>query len=253
MDTSYAFPIFLAFLAGISTVLGGLITFVIKKPKYCYLCVAFGFSAGAMIFISFTELLAQGIENTSFSYAILGFFGGVVLIYLIDVLIPHTYEEETYTKKEKIKRTSVLLVLGIAIHNFPEGIAVMFSSILNIKLGVLIALAVALHNIPEGIAVSMPIYYATRDRKKALYYAFLSGIAEPIAAILSLLFLHQFLNKFILGIILSAVAGIMVFISFDELLPYVYKHRESRNQHLSILGLFIGMFIMALTSVLFTV
>ncbi|MBM3309260.1 MAG: zinc transporter ZupT [Candidatus Altiarchaeales archaeon] len=253
-DVSYAFPVFLAFLAGISTLVGGLISFAVRKVRFCYLCVAFGFSAGAMIFISFTELLSQGIKNTTFGYAILGFFGGAIIIYLIDVLIPHTYEEETCrcNRRERIKRTSILLVLGVAIHNFPEGIAVTFSSILDVKLGVLIAFAVAMHNIPEGIAVSMPVYYATRDRKKALYYAFLSGIVEPIGAVVSLLFLHDFLSPFTLGIILSAVAGIMIFISFDELLPYVYKHREDRTQHLAILGLFIGMLVMALTSIVLT-
>jgi len=245
------FSLFLAFLAGISTTIGGLIAFLIKKTKFCYLCVAFGFSAGVMIFISFTELLKQGIENTNLFIATLGFFGGILLIYLIDVIIPHTYEEEAPgNRKSKIKKTAILLVLGIAIHNFPEGIAVMFSSISDINLGILIALAVAMHNIPEGIAVSLPVFYATKDRKKAFYYSFLSGIAEPIGAVLSFLFLYQFLNKFILGIILSSVAGIMVFISFDELLPYVYKQREGHNQHLSMLGLFLGMFVIAITLVL---
>lgn len=243
-----SFPLLLAFLAGLSTTLGGLIAFLIKKKKFCYLCVAFGFSAGVMIFISFAELFKQGIENTNLLTATLAFFGGILLIYLIDVLIPHTYEEETSgNKRGKIKRTAILLVLGITIHNFPEGIAVMFSSISSIKLGILIAIAVAMHNIPEGIAVSMPIFYATKSRKKAFYYSFLSGIAEPIGAVLSLLFLSPFLNDFILGVVLSAVAGIMVFISFDELLPYVYKQKEGNNQHLSMLGLFLGMFVIALT------
>jgi len=251
---SFIFPLLLAFLAGISTTLGSLIAFLIKKrePKFCYLCVAFGFSAGVMIFISFTELLAQGIENTNLLTAISGFFAGILLIFLIDFLIPHTYEEESYENgKGKLKRTAILLTLGIAIHNFPEGIAVMFSSISNIRLGILIALAIALHNIPEGIAVSLPVFYATKSRKKAFWYSFLSGIAEPIGAVLSFLFLYQFLNNFILGIILSAVAGIMVFISFDELLPYVYKHKEShKQQHLSMLGLFLGMFVIALTLII---
>ena len=245
---SFIFPLLLAFLAGLSTTLGGLIAFAIKKAKFCYLCIAFGFSAGVMIFISFTELLKHGIESTNLLTATLGFFGGILLIYLIDVLIPHSYKEEvSENKRGKIKRTAILLVLGITIHNFPEGIAVMFSSISNIKLGILIALAVAMHNIPEGIAVSLPILYATKSKKKAFYYSFLSGIAEPIGAVLTFLFLSQFLNKFVLGIILSVVAGIMVFISFDELLPYVYKQREGHNQHLSMLGLFLGMFVIALT------
>ena len=238
-------PIILTILAGLSTGLGALIAVSIKKTKFCYMCIAFGFSAGVMIFISFTELLRQGIQNTNMFVATMSFFAGILAIYLIDVLIPHTYEEEV-DKRSRVKRTAILLFLGIAIHNFPEGIAVMFSSISNVRLGVLIAIAIALHNIPEGIAVSMPIFYATRSRKKAFYYSLLSGIAEPIGAVISLVFLYQFLNSFVLGIILSAVAGIMVFISFDELLPYVYK-QKGMNQHLPLLGMFLGMFVIALT------
>jgi ZIP family zinc transporter len=242
---SYAFAILLAFLAGISTFIGGLLVFLLNKTKFCYLCIAFGFSAGVMIFVSFAELLVQGIKITGFLYATLSFFGGILLIYLIDVFIPHIYEEESYEgKKGKLKRVAILLMLGITIHNFPEGIAVFFSSLSNIKLGVLMAIAIAMHNIPEGIAVSMPILYATRNRRKALAYSFLSGIAEPIGALLSFIVLYNFLNEFILGLILSAVAGIMIFISFDELLPYVYKHK---NQHLSMLGLFLGMFIISIS------
>lgn len=244
----FVFPLLLAFLAGISTVFGSLLSLVVKKkPKFCYLCVAFGFSAGVMIFISFTELLREAIENTTLLIAFLGFFSGILLIYLIDVFIPHTYEEET-VGKGKLKRTALLLTLGIAIHNFPEGIAVMFSSVSNTKLGILMAIAIALHNIPEGVAISLPILYTTKSRSKAFWYSFLSGIVEPIGAIVTYLFLYQFLNPFVLGIILSAVAGIMVFISFDELLPYVYKYKDSRqNPHLSMLGLFLGMLVMAVT------
>jgi len=252
MVYAYSFPILLSILAGLSTALGGLIAFSLKKAKFCYLCIAFGFSAGVMIFISFTELLNYGIKSTNLLTAFLGFFGGILLIYTIDILIPHTYEEEApENKRGKIKRTAILLVLGITIHNFPEGIAVMFSSISSIKLGILVALAVAMHNIPEGIAVSMPIFYATKSRKKAFYYSFLSGIAEPIGAVLGYLFLYNFLSDFVLGIVLSAVAGIMIFISFDELLPYVYEQRSGHNQHLSMIGLFLGMFVMALTLIIF--
>jgi len=241
----YTSALLLAFLAGISTLIGGLLIFLIKKPKFRYLCIAFGFSAGVMIFISFAELLNQGIKTTGLLYAILSFFGGILIIYLIDILIPHIYEEDEHkSKKGKLNKVAILLLLGITIHNFPEGIAVFFSSVSNAKLGILVALAIAMHNIPEGIAVSMPILYASKSKKKALLYSFLSGIAEPIGAILSFLILYKFLNEFVLGLVLSATAGIMVFISFDELLPYVYKHK---NQHLSMLGMFLGMFTISIS------
>ncbi len=205
-----------------------------------------------MIFVSFAELLRRGIENTNLLTTILGFFGGALLICLVDALVPHIYEEEDpEDERGGLRRTTFLLTLGIVIHNFPEGIAVVFSSISDVRLGILIALAIAMHNMPEGIAVSLPIFYSTGNRKKAFWYSFLSGMAEPIGAILGFLFLYQFLNVFVIGVILSAVAGIMVYISFDELLPYVYKHREAHeHQHLSLLGLFLGMFLIALTLVL---
>ncbi|MEM5778374.1 MAG: zinc transporter ZupT [Candidatus Aenigmatarchaeota archaeon] len=240
----YSVAILLSLLAGLSTFIGGLLIFFLKKTKFCYLCIAFGFSAGVMIFVSFAELLSQGIKATGFLYATFSFFFGILLIYLIDILIPHTYEEETYSKKGKLKKLAVLLILGITIHNFPEGITVFFSSLSNIKLGILIALAIAIHNIPEGVAVSMPIFYATKSKRKALKYSFLAGISEPIGAILSFIILYNFLNDFVLGLILSATAGVMIFISFDELLPYVYKHK---NQHLAMLGLFLGMFIISIS------
>jgi ZIP family zinc transporter len=246
-------PFLLSLLAGLSTTIGSLIVFLINKRKmsFNFLCVSFGFSAGVMIFISFAELLAQGIKSTSLLIGTMGFFAGVVIIFVIDLLIPHIYEKEEYKKSKRsgLKRTAILITLGIAIHNFPEGMAVMFSTISQIKLGILMAIAIALHNIPEGIAVSLPIFYSTKNRKKAFYYSFLSGISEPIGAALGFFFLYNFLNEFVLGFILSAVAGIMVFISFDELLPYVYENRGSKSQHLSILGMFIGMFVISLTMI----
>jgi len=169
---------------------------------------------------------------------------GVIIIYLIDLLIPHIYKEEREMGDGyKLKKTSILVALGIAIHNFPEGIAVLFSSLSDVRLGILVAVAIALHNIPEGIAVSIPIYYAKKSKRKAFWYSFLSGIAEPMGAVLALILFYPFISQFSLNLMFAIVAGIMVFISFDELLPTCFKYKES---HLSILGLFIGMFIMSI-------
>jgi|SRR3990170_1776489 len=238
-------PILLSFLAGISTLVGGLIAFFIKKFKTSYLSLILGFSVGVMIFISFVEFLMTSIKNIGFLYANVGFFVGIITIYLIDLLIPHIYEEEkTVREGSKLKRIGILIALGIAIHNIPEGIAVSFSSISSIKVGILVAVAIALHNIPEGIAVSAPIYYATKSKRTALWYSFLSGIVEPIGAILALLLFYPFINGFNLNFMFAVVAGIMVFISFDELLPTCFRYK---NFHLSILGLFIGMFLMSMS------
>src|SRR3990170_957955 len=209
-------PILLSFLAGISTLVGGLIAFFIKKFKTSYLSLILGFSVGVMIFISFVEFLMTSIKNIGFLYANVGFFVGIITIYLIDLLIPHIYEEEkTVREGSKLKRIGILIALGIAIHN-----------------------------IPEGIAVSAPIYYATKSKRTALWYSFLSGIVEPIGAILALLLFYPFINGFNLNFMFAVVAGIMVFISFDELLPTCFRYK---NFHLSILGLFIGMFLMSMS------
>lgn len=238
----------LTLIAGLSTALGGLIVFLFKKPKFEYLTISMGFAAGVMIFISFVELLGESLKSIGYVYSMAAFFIGILIIYIIDILVPHSYKEEcppdSIIKNVGIKRCGILIAIGVTIHNFPEGIAVFFSSLANIRLGIIIAFAIALHNIPEGIAIAMPIYYGTNSKLKAFMYSLLSGIVEPIAAVVAFLFLYKIINNFVLSIVLAAVAGIMVFISFDELLPMVYKHK---NHHHVILGIFIGMFVMALS------
>ena len=239
-------PLLLSFLAGVSTVIGSLIAFFIKRFKSSYLAFLLGFSSGVMIFISFVEFLGTSIKNIGFLQANIGFFVGVAIIYLLDTLIPHVYKEEEGDNKKsyELKRIGTLIALGIAIHNFPEGIAVLFSSLSDIRLGIAVALAIALHNIPEGICVSAPIYYATKSKRKAFLYSFLSGIAEPIGALFAVLLLYPFINQFVLSLMFAVVAGIMVYISFDELLPLCFKYKK---HHLSILGLFLGMVVMAVS------
>jgi ZIP family zinc transporter len=243
-------PLLLSFLAGIFTVVGSLITFSIRDLKRGYMQFSLGLSAGVMIYVSFVELLTAAIRNIGVIRANIAFFAGIILFMLLDFLIPHQYIEEriqTGTCDRKLMKTGILITLGIAIHNFPEGLAVFMSSLSSIKLGVVLALAIALHNIPEGLAVAMPIFYATKSKKKAFWYSFLSGFAEPIGAVIGLLILMPLLTPLILYFSLAIVAGIMVFISFDELLPLSC---ESRSYHLAISGILIGMLIMALSTIL---
>jgi zinc transporter, ZIP family len=244
----YLTAILLSVMAGISTMLGSFIALRIKKPKFCYLCLGMGFSAGVMIFLGFVELLGESIKEIGFKYAVLFFFLGMLFIYLIDVFVPHVYKGEhngKYSKKNgKILKLGILVMIGVTIHNFPEGMAVLFSSLANIKFGFAVACAIALHNIPEGIAVSLPIYYATKSKAKAYMATFLSAVAEPIGALLALVVMYRFLSEFILFSLLAAVGGIMVFISFDELLPQALEYK---NQHTIIMGLIAGMVLMALS------
>jgi ZIP family zinc transporter len=252
MDPTLLTALILTFIAGLSTVLGSLVIFFVKKEKDGYLSVAMGFAAGVMIFISLTELLPESIGKIGYLPALVAFFAGIIVIYLVDILIPHSYEQENACEpsaktKLDLRRCGILVAIGIAIHNFPEGIAVFFSALINIKLGLSIALAIALHNIPEGIAVAMPIYYATNSKRKAFMYSFLSGMAEPLGAIIAFIFLRSFLSETILYLIIAAVAGIMVFICFDELLPYAF---QQKNNHLTIAGIFLGMAVVAVSILL---
>ena len=248
-NTKIWLPILLSFLAGIFTVIGSLITFLIRDLKRSYLHFSLGVSTGVMIYVSFVELLASAIKNIGAIRANIAFFCGIILFMLIDFLIPHEYIEERIatTHDKKLMKAGILIALGIAIHNFPEGLAVFMSSLVSIKLGVVLAIAIALHNIPEGIAVAMPIFYATKSRTKAFWYSFLSGFAEPVGAVLGLIILMPLFTPSILYFCLALVAGIMVFISFDELLPLSC---ESASYHLAISGIIIGMVIMAISTAL---
>ncbi|MFH0948502.1 MAG: zinc transporter ZupT [Elusimicrobiota bacterium] len=235
------------FLAGISTGIGGLIPLFIKDLKKKYLHFSLGLSAGVMIYISFAELLKSSVENIGFFTANIAFFSGIISIMIIDFIVPHEYIEEhtkMNMKEQKLMSAGVFTALGIAIHNFPEGVAVFVSCLGNIRVGISVAFAVVVHNIPEGIAVAIPIYYATKSKKKAFWYSLLSGIVEPVGAIIAMLILLPFLTPKILYFSFAFVAGIMVFISFDELLPLSYEDEEN---HISVLGIITGMLIMAIS------
>ncbi|MDD5174430.1 MAG: zinc transporter ZupT [Candidatus Omnitrophica bacterium] len=249
-NTKIWLPLLLCFLAGIFTVVGSLITFFIRDFKRSYLQFFLGLSGGVMIYVSFVELLPSSINTIGAFKANLAFFEGIILMMLIDFFVPHEYIAEKIKmddNKQKMMAAGIFTAIGIGIHNFPEGLAVFMSALVDIKLGVALAIAIALHNIPEGIAVAMPIFYATKSRKKAFWYSFLSGFAEPAGAVVAILVLMPFLNPAVLSFALAFVAGIMVFISFDELLPLSC---ESEGYHVSIFGVIIGMAIMAASLIL---
>jgi zinc transporter, ZIP family len=238
-------PLGLTVLAGLSTGVGSLIAFFIKNYCNKFLCFSLGMSAGVMLYVSFVELLPEAIKSVGFFYANLAFFGGILFIMLIDFLIPHKYIEERVNvpnKHKKLMAAGIFTAIGIAIHNIPEGLAVFISSVDDLSLGIPLAFAIALHNIPEGIAVAIPICYATKSKRKAVFWSFLSGVAEPLGAVIGIIFLMPYLNETILNLSLAFVAGIMVFISFDELLPVAYKENHT---HISDIGVIVGMFIMA--------
>jgi len=258
----------LTVLAGLSTGLGSALAFFAKRTNTKLLSVALGFSAGVMIYVSFVELFPNAKDSlvgelgrvTGYWITVLAFFGGIVFIAIIDKLVPsfenpheaHRAEEmdvpELAAKFKKLYRMGLFTALAIGIHNFPEGLATFVSALKDTKLGIAIAVAIAIHNIPEGVAVSIPIYYATGSRRRAFVYSFLSGVAEPVGALIGYAILFAFLNNVVFGVLFASVAGIMVFISLDELLPTA---REYGEHHLSAYGLVAGMIVMALSLLLF--
>lgn len=258
----------LTLLAGLCTGIGSFLALFTKKTNTKFLSVALGFSAGVMIYVSFVEILSEAravlIETLGSIQGqwvtLSAFFLGMLLATLIDKLVPvvenphelHRVEElETglcMQDRSNLMRLGTMTALAIGIHNFPEGIATFMAAVKDPHLGIAIAIAVAIHNIPEGIAVAVPIYYATCDMGKAFRLSFLSGLAEPIGALIGFFFLMPFLTETVFGALMAGIAGIMVFISFDELLPAA---REYGEHHLSIYGLVGGMFIMAVSMVLF--
>jgi len=261
------FAFMLTLFAGLSTGIGSALAFYTKQTNHKFLSAALGFSAGVMIYVSMIEIFPKARESLSLVYGeskgymltTIAFFVGMALIAIVDKLVPegenpheiHDVTELENTRKineSELLRMGMFSALAIAIHNFPEGIATFMGALHDPAMGVSIAFAIAIHNIPEGIAVSVPIYFATGDRKKAFKMSFLSGLSEPVGAIVGFFLLYYFVSDSLFGLIFAGVAGIMVYISLDELLPTAEKYGE---HHIAIYGLISGMLVMAVSLVLF--
>ncbi len=275
---AFLLAIGLTLFAGLSTGIGSLMALLTRKTSPRFLSAALGFSAGFMIYVSFIELFADskktltdifGASRGSW-YTMLAFFAGIAVIAVIDRLVPsieNPHEARRVERmgngygignvsanggagtalscdQQKLMRLGLISAIAIAVHNFPEGLATFASALHNPSLGIAIAVAVAIHNIPEGIAVSVPIYCATHSRRKAFRWSFLSGLCEPLGALIGYAILASFINPVTLAILYAAIAGIMVFISVDELLPTA---REYGSPHLAIYGLVGGMMVMAVS------
>lgn len=260
------FALGLTVFAGLATGIGSLMSLLSKKFNPKFLAGSLGFSAGVMIYVSFVEIFVKAKDSLTIAngtkvgtiYTVIAFFSGIALIAIIDKLIPsfeNPHEIKNIEEKnldpannKKLLRMGLFSALAIAIHNFPEGLATFMSALDDPALGISIAVAIAIHNIPEGIAVSVPIYYATQNRKKAFWLSFLSGLSEPVGALLGYFILRHFFNESTFGLIFAGVAGIMVYISLDELLPTAEEYGE---HHIAIGGLIAGMAVMAISLLLF--
>ncbi len=266
VSNSVLFAFGLTLFAGLATGVGSALAFFAKKTNTRFLSISLGFSAGVMIYVSMIEIFVKARDALEASlgpakgywWTTIAFFSGILLIAIIDKMVPsfenpheaRTIEDmdEDHAKKQQLLRMGMFSALAIGIHNFPEGLATFTSALSDPTLGVSIAVAIAIHNIPEGIAVSVPLYYATGSKKKAFFYSFLSGLSEPVGALVGYGLFYKFFNDVTFGLLFASVAGIMVFISLDELLPTAEKYGE---HHLAIYGLIIGMVVMAISLLMF--
>ena len=248
-------------LAGLSTGIGSAFALLSRRTNTRFLAFSLGFSAGVMLYVSFVEMLGTARETLAGVYgegpggwaAAGAFFGGFGAIFLIDQLVP-SYENPHEARSieemdaagqgSSLMRLGVLTALAIGIHNFPEGLATFAAALSDVQIGISIAIAIAIHNIPEGISVAVPIMYATGSRRKAFWYSFLSGVSEPAGALVGYLVLRPFFSDTLFGILFALVAGIMVFISLDELIPTAKKYAAG---HAAVYGVGLGMVVMAVS------
>ena len=251
MDSKIGIALLLTAAAGLSTTIGSALALMVRQPGRRFMGFTLGFSAGVMILVSFVELLQGGIKTIGFLPAHIGFFLGMGGFFLIDYIVPHDYigqhdHPQSQHKLEgnqqlQLERTGLLVALGISIHNFPEGVATFVGALEDLRLGLAIAIGIAIHNIPEGIAISAPIYAATGSRSRAFVWSFLSGISEVAGAVLAALVITPFLSEALMGLVMAGVAGIMVVISLDELIPAgftdFYKVHAAGHRGLTARGL----------------
>ncbi|MEO0079740.1 MAG: zinc transporter ZupT [candidate division WOR-3 bacterium] len=272
MHGNFWFALGLSAAAATATTLGSLLGMLVHRPGTRFMAFSLGFSAGVMMFVSFAELLWSSIHEIGFAYATVGFFGGLLLMFVIDIVVPHTFIGEhggtnpaaecgdwaegrrmgwrhrhqhgAGLEPARLLRAGLMIALGIGIHNLPEGMATFTGAIKSRGLGIAIAAAIALHNIPEGLAVAVPVFCATGSRGKALGWSAISGGAELLGALLAAAVLMPLLTPVFLAWVLAAVAGLMVFVSLDELIPGSYAYDR---EHFSVAGVISGMALMAIS------
>ncbi len=261
LDSQVIFALLLTLAAGLSTGIGSVLGLVNRRFSPKVLTAALSFSAGVMLYVSFVEIFPKARQALTaalgaplgYTLTVLAFFAGMAAIALVDQLLPQHQAPLTpvplpQSSRPDLLRTGLFSALAIAIHNFPEGLATFIGALANPRLGMGIALAIAIHNFPEGLAVSAPIYYATGSRRLAFWVSLASGLAEPVGAVIGYLFLRSVLNDLVLGLVFASVAGVMIYICLDELLPTA--QRMASHHQLMIGSVLAGMVVMSISLVL---
>ncbi len=238
-------PLLISTIAGLSTVVGGLIVYLKIKNKEEFITTCLSFSLSVMIMISIIELIPES------SYSIVrrfGYFYGFIILIIVFLLgmisvnyinnkINKTTENCCENSDKNLFRVGVLSMIALMLHNFPEGIATFMSAYKDLNLGISLGLAIMMHNIPEGISIAVPIYYSTHSKRKGVVYSLISGLAEPIGAIMTYLIFKKYITNISLSIVLILVAGIMITLSINKLFPEVLKYNKKKNM---IIGMSLG-------------
>ena len=230
----------------LGTTLGAFCVFFLKNELSKEMQKALtGFAAGVMVAASIWSLLLPALEQGAslgmwkFLPAVIGFWIGILFLMAIDYFAPPECIDEKCKNK---------LLLAVTLHNIPEGIATFMASSMDKTLGISLAIAIAMHNLPEGISIAVPIYYSTNKKSKAFIYTFISAISEPFGALIAFIFLKNFVNDIFMGLLFSFIAGIMIHISFYELLP---ESKRYKNYKLTSIFFIIGIIFMCINLFLF--
>ena len=244
----------LTLIAGLATIIGGSFSFFVKRSNLRMLAIGLGFSAGVMVYMALTEILKEAGEftqmyfgNNSALITFIGFFAGIGIAALIDYFLPAHFGDDMIDKApqdiseddERIKKAGLLTAIAISLHRFPEGLTMFLVASTDLKLGIPLVVAMAIHNLPEGIAIGLPMYHATGTKRYAMLFSAIAGISGPIGAILGFILIKLFMPQMAIGILFAMVAGIMVYISLDTLMPTA---REYGENHDVMAGIFAGMF-----------
>lgn len=246
------------FFAAFATILGAGVLWNVKKPDPRLLAFGLAFAGGAMVYVSLVEIFVKSqiafghghADKEAYGFATLAFFCGVGLVMLLDRLLPNPHEglaSHDHDHKHA-GRVGLMAALAITAHNFPEGMATFFATLDDATVGAPLAAAIAIHNIPEGVSIAIPVYFATGSRKKAVFACVISALAEPVGALIGYGVLRPFLSPDVYGWVFGIIAGVMVFLALDELLPAAKRYAKG---HETVYGMTLGMAALALSLVLF--
>ena len=250
MNNNICIALIISSLAGLSTVIGGLVVFAKFKDRDGFITFALSFSLSVMISISVFDLIPESVKIISDVYGvpwtiILGisiFVCGKLLVNVVN------YKVEKYKESNNLYRVGILSMIALMIHNFPEGIATFMTAYNDLSMGISLGIAIMLHNIPEGISIGVPIYYSTGSKGRGLLYSFISGLAEPLGALMAFIVLKRFINDVTISMVLILVAGIMITLAIDEMLPEANKYQKHKQ---NIFGLILGLILVLINVLLF--